>query len=83
MYFRRITPTSGGLSLPHWALPVSYPPGEARSVTDTLVMVWLRGGFGRGAGASSTGFRDQMDCLDDVYTIARASGVTPREHERA
>ena len=30
MHFRRVSPTSGGLSLPHGALPVSYPPGRQR-----------------------------------------------------
>ena len=46
-------------------------------------MEWLRGGFGRGAGASSTGFRDQMEHLDDVYADERPSGVPPPVHERS
>ena len=49
--------------------------------TDTLLVVWLRGGFGRGAGASPAGFRDQTDRLDDVYTDAQPSGVPPPVHE--
>ena len=54
---------------------------EPQLVPDTLLVVWLRGGVGRGAGASSTGFRDQMDSLDDVYADARPSGVPPPVHE--
>ena len=45
--------------------------------TDTLSVVWLRGGFGRGAGAACTGFRDYIDRLDDVNTDAQPSGVPP------
>ena len=44
-------------------------------------MVWLRGTFGRGAGASSTGFRDPVDRLDDVYTTHATFGVPPPVHE--
>ena len=51
--------------------------------TDTLLVVWLRGGFGRGAGASPAGFHDQNDRLDDVYTDAQPSGVPPPVHERS
>ena len=40
-------------------------------------LVWLRGGFGRGAGAACTGFRDYIDRLDDVNTDAQPSGVPP------
>ena len=46
-------------------------------------MEWLRGGFGRGAGASSAGFRDQIERLDDVYADAQPSGVSPPAHERS
>ena len=45
--------------------------------TDTLSVAWLRGGFGRDAGASSAGFRDQIERLDDVYADAQPSGVSP------
>ena len=53
----------------------------AQTATDTLSVAWLRGGFGRGARPSSTGFRDQMDRIDDVYAGAQPSGVPPPVHE--
>ena len=49
----------------------------ALTATDTLSVAWLRGGFGRDAGASSAGFRDWIDRLDDVFTDAQPSGVSP------
>ena len=55
----------------------------AQKATDTLSVAWLRGGFGRGAGASSAGFRDQIDRLDDVYADEGPSGVPPSVHERS
>ena len=49
----------------------------AQLATDTLLVAWLRGGFGRDAGASAAGFRDQMDRIDAVFTDAQPSGVSP------
>ena len=49
----------------------------ALRATDTLSVAWLRGTFGRGAGASSTGFRDHMDRIKHVYTKVGPSGVPP------
>ena len=57
--------------------------GETQLDTDTLSMVWLRGGFGRGAGASSAGFLYHMDWLKYVYTKVGPSGVPPPVHERS
>ena len=37
-------------------------------VTDSLVVAWLRGTFGRGDQASSAGYLSHMDCLESVYT---------------
>ena len=45
--------------------------------TRCLSVVWLRGGFGRGAGASSDGFLHHMDWLEHVYTKVGPSGVPP------
>ena len=57
--------------------------GGALRATDTLSVAWLRGGFGRDAGASSAGFRDWIDGLDDIFTDAQPSGVCRhRVHER-
>ena len=63
--------------------PFARGRSGAELATDTLLVVWLRGGFGRGAGASPAGFRDQTDRLDDVYTDAQPSGVPPPVHERS
>ena len=52
----------------------------AESATDTLSVAWLRGGFGRGAGASSAGFLYHMDWLKHVYTKVGPSGVPPLVH---
>ena len=57
--------------------------GEPQLAADTLSLAWLRGGSGRGAGASPAGFRDQMERLDDVNAGAQPSGVTPPAHERS
>ena len=53
----------------------------AQLATDTLLVAWLRGGFGRDAGASSAGFRDQIERLDDVYADVQPPGVPPPAHE--
>ena len=55
----------------------------AESATDTLSVAWLRGGFGRGAGASPAGFLYHMDWLEDVYSKVGPSGVSPPVHERS
>ena len=44
---------------------------------------WLRGAFGRGAGASSDGFLYHMDWLEHVYSKVGTSGVSPPVHERS
>ena len=59
------------------AEPIACRRGLALRATDTLSVAWLRGGFGRDAGASSAGFRDWIDGLDDVFTDAQSSGVSP------
>ena len=55
----------------------------AQKATDTLSVAWLRGGFGRGAGASPAGFLYHMDWLEDVYSKVGPSGVSPPVHERS
>ena len=55
----------------------------AQKANDTLSVSWLRGGFGRGAGASSAGFLYHMDWLEHVYTKVGPSGVPPPVHERS
>ena len=52
----------------------------AQKAIDTLSVAWLRGGFGRGAGASSAGFLHHMDWLKHVYTKVGPSGVPPLVH---
>ena len=66
----------GGLSRPR-PESIDVRRGGALTATDTLSVAWLRGGFGRDAGASSAGFRDWIDRLDDVFTDAQPSGVSP------
>ena len=54
-----------------------------RHAVGGLLVVWLRGGFGRGAGASPAGLLYHMDWLEDIYSKVGPSGVSPPVHERS